>query len=592
MRPTSSRRSTPAAIESFRPSRGPRGPIACATAAGSSRRSSSPEDCPLVAIRWRVVGGPVPTTLSVRPFLSGRDYHALHHANPAFRFEHVAAGRTAVGWTPYEGVPGSRRPAQWRVPGRARVVPALPLCRGARPRPRFRGGSGRARACLRWDLGEGDAVLHPARRGRAAAADTAAETFAQSEPDGAGPPAPARLAARARGRRVPRAAGVGQDDRRRLSVVHRLGPRHVHRAARALPRHRAAGRGAVDPAGSGPALVSEGMLPNRFADQGDAPEFNSVDASLWYVVAVHDYLQAAEGAGGTLCPRPTARAARTPCAAILAGYMRGTRYGIRLDRGRAARRGRAGRAAHLDGRQGGRLGGDAAHRQAGGDPGALAQRAPDRRGVHARVPADSSSGACGRSRARFWNADGGCLYDVVDVDHRARHGRSVAPAQPDARRRRAALSRARWRRRAARGGRRGGAALDAARPPDAGAGRPAVRAALRGRRALARRRLPPGHRVALAARAVRRGVGPGARETRRGPARGPPPLLRPAAGAPRRGRAGTHLRDRRRRAAAHAARLSLPGLVGGRGAAARSEVLAAPAVDAQRAESRTACRGR
>ena len=38
-------------------------------------------------------------------------------------------------------------------------------------------------------------------------------------------------------------------------------------------------------------LVSEGMLPNRFVEGGDAPEFNSVDASLWYVIAVHEYLQ-------------------------------------------------------------------------------------------------------------------------------------------------------------------------------------------------------------------------------------------------------------------------------------------------------------
>ena len=29
--------------------------------------------------------------------------------------------------------------------------------------------------------------------------------------------------------------------------------------------------------------VSQGMLPNRFPDQGIEPEFNSVDASLWYV---------------------------------------------------------------------------------------------------------------------------------------------------------------------------------------------------------------------------------------------------------------------------------------------------------------------
>ncbi len=39
-------------------------------------------------------------------------------------------------------------------------------------------------------------------------------------------------------------------------------------------------------------VVSEGMLPNRFPDQGDQPEFNSVDASLWYVIAVGDYLRA------------------------------------------------------------------------------------------------------------------------------------------------------------------------------------------------------------------------------------------------------------------------------------------------------------
>src|SRR5206468_8510854 len=37
--------------------------------------------------------------------------------------------------------------------------------------------------------------------------------------------------------------------------------------------------------------VSEGMLPNRFPDHDEAPEFNSVDASLWYLVAVHELLQ-------------------------------------------------------------------------------------------------------------------------------------------------------------------------------------------------------------------------------------------------------------------------------------------------------------
>src|SRR5205823_13716639 len=38
--------------------------------------------------------------------------------------------------------------------------------------------------------------------------------------------------------------------------------------------------------------VSEGMLPNRFPDHGESPEFNSVDASLWYVIAAGELLDA------------------------------------------------------------------------------------------------------------------------------------------------------------------------------------------------------------------------------------------------------------------------------------------------------------
>ena len=37
--------------------------------------------------------------------------------------------------------------------------------------------------------------------------------------------------------------------------------------------------------------VSEGMLPNRFPDAGEQPEYNTVDATLWFFVAVYRYLQ-------------------------------------------------------------------------------------------------------------------------------------------------------------------------------------------------------------------------------------------------------------------------------------------------------------
>jgi predicted glycogen debranching enzyme len=36
--------------------------------------------------------------------------------------------------------------------------------------------------------------------------------------------------------------------------------------------------------------VSRGMLPNRFRDNGDEPEYNNVDGTLWYFIAVYKYL--------------------------------------------------------------------------------------------------------------------------------------------------------------------------------------------------------------------------------------------------------------------------------------------------------------
>ena len=74
--------------------------------------------------------------------------------------------------------------------------------------------------------------------------------------------------------------------------------------------------------------VSQGMLPNRFPDQGDEPEYNSVDASLWYVIVVHEFLEAAGDDPALLAAKETLLAT---VEAILTGYLHGTRYGIRGD---------------------------------------------------------------------------------------------------------------------------------------------------------------------------------------------------------------------------------------------------------------------
>ena len=37
--------------------------------------------------------------------------------------------------------------------------------------------------------------------------------------------------------------------------------------------------------------ISEGMLPNRFPDEGEQPEYNTVDATLWYFEAIRAYVE-------------------------------------------------------------------------------------------------------------------------------------------------------------------------------------------------------------------------------------------------------------------------------------------------------------
>src|SRR5262249_1794629 len=76
--------------------------------------------------------------------------------------------------------------------------------------------------------------------------------------------------------------------------------------------------------------VSEGMLPNRFPDRGEALEFNSVDASLWFVIAADDLLRDAARDVAGLSP-PQRRALETAIRTIVAGYAAGTRFGIRME---------------------------------------------------------------------------------------------------------------------------------------------------------------------------------------------------------------------------------------------------------------------
>jgi predicted glycogen debranching enzyme len=71
--------------------------------------------------------------------------------------------------------------------------------------------------------------------------------------------------------------------------------------------------------------VDQGMLPNRFPDWGATPEYNTVDATLWFFVAAWRYLEAS----GDLAFVRTELLPRFR--EIIDWHRRGTRYGIRVE---------------------------------------------------------------------------------------------------------------------------------------------------------------------------------------------------------------------------------------------------------------------
>jgi predicted glycogen debranching enzyme len=161
--------------------------------------------------------------------------------------------------------------------------------------------------------------------------------------------------------------------------------------------------------------LSEGMLPNRFADRGEVPEYNSVDAALWYVVAFHDFLEAADRTGRRVSPSDRDALTRA-VGAILDGYSRGTRYGIRAEADGLLAAGVPGvQLTWMDARVGKRvvtprIGKPVEIQALWWNALKIGDRLSPRPGGQAEKAAASFA-------ARFWNAKGRSLYDVVDCGH-------------------------------------------------------------------------------------------------------------------------------------------------------------------------------
>lgn len=396
-------------------------------------------DSQLTQVCWRLLGQRKSVRLFVRPFLSGRDYHSMHKANSAFRFD-AAVDAERVAWNPYPGVPAvvalSNGHYQHEPHWYRNFHYAEEAARGLDDTEDLA-----APGVFTFDLASGEAVLMfttPDSPALSRKRDLSAAKFA----------AAVRANEELRRSEFPSRLHRAADD---YIVTGRHGKtimagypwftdwgRDTFIALRGLCLATGRLTDARDILIAWADSVSEGMLPNLFPDHGAKPEYNSVDASLWYVIAVHEYLEACgsrrqEGhasqsaignrqskAGQSL---PTSAATgdeavfQKAILAILEGYSKGTRFGIRMDDDGLLSAGERGvQLTWMDAKVG-----EWVVTPRAGKPvevqalwlNALkiaSQFEPKWEAVFER---GSKS-----FRDKFWNKTAGCLYDVIDVNHR------------------------------------------------------------------------------------------------------------------------------------------------------------------------------
>ena len=160
--------------------------------------------------------------------------------------------------------------------------------------------------------------------------------------------------------------------------------------------------------------VDGGMLPNNFPDAGGQPEYNTVDAALWYFEAVRQYFESTIDAAALQKLFPV-------LAAMIDAHVNRTRYNIHVDPadGLLFAGGPGVQLTWMDAKIG-----DWVVTPRTGKPveiNALWINALETMAHFARLLKKSGEGyeilaaKATKSFQKFWNAQRGCCYDVIDV---------------------------------------------------------------------------------------------------------------------------------------------------------------------------------
>lgn len=361
-------------------------------------------------LRWWIENCPPGYLLSVRLLMSGRDYHSLHRQNDKFDFR-ASVQDGNVAWKPYAGLPAVSALTNGTYRDESEWFRNF-LYDDERERGLDDVEDLASPGVFTWDLSTGPAVMI-LRSGDGLNVRTEAHSKQVIEQElrrreAASKPwdiaADSYIVDRGKNRTLlagfPWFTDWGRD---------------TFIAMRGLIIARGRLSEAEKILNAWAATVSEGMLPNRFVDAGDAPEFNSVDASLWFVIAAKEFIDTASGTGYPVAPATETRLFAA-VEAILRGYSAGTRYGIAADADGLLRTGEPGvQLTWMDAKVG-----DFVVTPRTGKPVEVqalwinALRIGGQRSVEWKQLAEKAEVSFFQ---RFFNPDNGGLYDVIDVDH-------------------------------------------------------------------------------------------------------------------------------------------------------------------------------
>ncbi len=166
--------------------------------------------------------------------------------------------------------------------------------------------------------------------------------------------------------------------------------------------------------------ISEGMLPNRFPDAGETPDYNTVDATLWFFEAIRAYVEKTDDYGFVR------DVLYDKLADVIDWHVRGTRYGIHVDTDGLLYAGEQGtQLTWMDAKIGDwvvtpRTGKAVEIQALWYNALCVMANLAVRFGDTAQQARYSEMDEVAREsfNGQFWNEDAQCLYDVIDGDDR------------------------------------------------------------------------------------------------------------------------------------------------------------------------------